>query len=53
MMEFELEKNINRLSANWNIKKKTRDRGCDYEVEFFLTKKMKLLTSVAVKCVFH
>jgi hypothetical protein len=53
-LEFELEKNINRISAIWKITKKTRERGCDYEVElFFLTKKVKLLTCVAAKCVFH
>jgi hypothetical protein len=36
------------------LRKKTRERGCDYEVDFFFfTKKMKLLTYVAAKCVFH
>jgi hypothetical protein len=34
-LAFELEKNINRISAIWKIKKKTRERGCDYELDFF------------------
>jgi len=48
-LEFELEKNINRISAIWKIKKKTRERGCDYEVDFFFLYQK----NEASKCVFH
>jgi len=40
-LEFELERNIIRISAIWKIKKKkTRERGCDYDVDiYFLNQK--------------